>query len=178
MKYVTVFCASHEGNDPALVQAAVQLGKSLAQRGLGLVYGGTNIGLMRVMADSVLAEGGQVVGIIPSQFEEKRFAHQGLTELVTVHSIDERKTQLIARAQAIIAFPGSWGTMEELFAALVQRMLGYINTPIGLLNINGYYDPLLAQFQQMVSKGMMEPRTAALLQVASSGDDLLDALFA
>ncbi|HNR27561.1 MAG TPA: TIGR00730 family Rossman fold protein [Bacteroidales bacterium] len=164
MRRVSVFCGSHTGNDPGIIQQAELLGSILAEQGIELVYGGTNIGIMGVLANSVLACGGSVEGVMPSLIEEKRIAHHHLTRMVLVSTLEERKKKLIEDCDAIVVFPGSYGTLDELFSALVLKQLGKIDKPIVMLNFRGYYDPLLAQLDHMVKAGFMPERFRSNLQ--------------
>jgi len=154
MRRVSVFCGSHTGNDPGIIQQAELLGSILAEQGIELVYGGTNIGIMGVLANSVLACGGSVEGVMPSLIEEKRIAHHHLTRMVLVSTLEERKKKLIEDCDAIVVFPGSYGTLDELFSALVLKQLGKIDKPI----------VMLAQLDHMVKAGFMPERFRSNLQ--------------
>ncbi|HPJ82967.1 MAG: TIGR00730 family Rossman fold protein [Bacteroidales bacterium] len=165
MQRISVFCGSHTGNDPRITEQAELLGSILAEKGVELVYGGTNIGLMDILANSVLKRGGSVEGVMPSLIEEKRIAHTQLTRMILVSTLEERKKKLIEDCDAIVVFPGSYGTMDELFSALVLKQLGKIDKPIVLLNIGGFYDPLLTQLDHMVNLGFMTELFRSHLQV-------------
>ncbi|MFA7211778.1 MAG: TIGR00730 family Rossman fold protein, partial [Bacteroidales bacterium] len=155
MRKITVFCGSSSGTDESLHEKARELGHMLAVRGIGLLYGGTRIGIMGMLADSVLANGGVAEGVIPSVIEERKIAHTRLTRLMLVNTIEDRKKHLIEDGDAILAFPGSYGTLDELFNALVLKQLGKMEKPVILLNLNGFYDFLIKQLDVMVSKGFM-----------------------
>lgn len=173
---MTVFCGSKSGSDPAFEQCARQLGERLAQRGHDLVYGGAKVGLMGAVADAVLAGGREVIGAIPKALVSKEVAHDGLTQLHIVDTMHERKAILSGEADAFIALPGGPGTMEELFEVWTWRMLGYHHKPVALLNFNGYYDPLLAMIERMISAEFAWSDLTTSLIVANDIDDLLDRL--
>ncbi|MFA5227984.1 MAG: TIGR00730 family Rossman fold protein, partial [Bacteroidales bacterium] len=163
MRKITVFCGSSSGTDELLHEKARELGHMLAVRGIGLLYGGTRIGIMGMLADSVLANGGVAEGVIPSVIEERKIAHTRLTRLMLVNTIEDRKKHLIEDGDAILAFPGSYGTLDELFNTLVLRQLGKMEKPVILLNLNGFYDFLIKQLDVMVSKGFMRAEYRSLL---------------
>jgi hypothetical protein len=172
MQRISVFCGSRKGNDPQIISQAELLGALLAKKSIELVYGGTRVGIMGILADSVLAHGGTVEGVMPSLIEEKRIAHENLTKMVQVPDLEERKKRLINECDAILVFPGSYGTMDEMFNTLVYKQLEKINKPVVLLNIGGFYDPLLLQLDIMVTKGFMPERFRANLQVVGDCRDL------
>lgn len=172
MQRISVFCGSRKGNDPQIIRQAELLGTLLAKKGIELVYGGTNVGVMGILADSVLANGGTVEGIMPALIEEKRIAHEGLTKMVQVPDLEERKRRLIANCDAILVFPGSYGTMDEMFNALVYKQLDKIHKPVILLNIGGFYDPLLLQLDRMVTTGFMPECFRRNLQVVTDCREL------
>jgi len=157
---------------------AEELGRALNARGLGLVYGGARVGLMGVLADTVLDSGGQVIGVIPEAFLSKGIAHEGLTELRVVESMHERKAVMAGLADAFVALPGGWGTLEELAEALTCGQLGFHLKPCGVLNVQGYFDSLLSFFRRAVAMGFVRPEHSSMLLVADSPDALLDALAA
>jgi len=174
--HITVFCGSKPGLDPDFILAARRLGEQLAQRGHDLVYGGAKVGLMGAVADSVLAGGREVIGAIPKALVSKEVAHDGLTKLHVVDTMHERKAILSGEADAFIALPGGPGTMEELFEVWTWRMLGYHHKPVALLNLNGYYDPLLAMIDRMISAEFAWSDLTTSLIVANDIDDLLNRL--
>ncbi len=141
MRRVCVFCGSQTGDHPIYADAARQMGKLLAQRHLGLVYGGGNVGLMGVLADAALQAGGEVIGVIPGGLAERELAHAGLTELHVVPSMHARKVLMAEKADVFVALPGGYGTADELFEILTWRQLGLHAKPIGLLNVAGFFDP-------------------------------------
>lgn len=177
MRRVAVFCASRNGTEPVYRQAAVDFGELLLRRGLGLVYGGGNVGLMGVIADAVMAGGGEVIGVIPERLRDREVAHQGITELHVVASMHERKALIYSLADAVVALPGGIGTFEELFEALTWNQLGIHRKPCGLYNVAGYYDPLVAMIERAGDKQFV-PRPRELLAVASDAAQLLDELAA
>lgn len=173
---ICVFCGSSDGTDPAFAEIATDVGRRIAKRGAGVVYGGAKVGLMGRVADAALAEGAQVLGVIPEKLMIKEVAHDGLDELVVVHSMHERKAKMGDLADAFIALPGGWGTMEELFEVLTWSQLRYHTKPIGLLDVNGYYSHLLAFADHAVSQGLLHADNRALLVSDSDPEALLDKL--
>ncbi len=171
---IAVFCGANTGNDPAILQAAQAMGRIVAQRGMGVVYGGGHVGLMGAVADAALEAGGKVIGVIPGFMVEKELAHQGLTELLIVKDMHERKMRMHELSQAVIALPGGFGTMDEVFELLTWRQLGLHQKPIGLLNVNGFYSPLLDQVARMEQDGFLHGPTRILS--ASTVDGILDAV--
>jgi uncharacterized protein (TIGR00730 family) len=156
MKRITVFCGSSEGYDPIFKEAAYVMGKELASQNLALVYGGACIGLMGAVADAVMQNGGSVIGVIPQFLKTKEVAHNGLTELITVQSMHDRKTKMNELCDGVIAMPGGYGTFEELFEMLTWAQLGLHVKPVGLLNTNKFYDPLIALVQQASQNGFLK----------------------
>lgn len=173
---IGVFCGSHAGKSAEYAAAAREFGRELARRGLSLVYGGGRIGLMGVLADAALAAGARVTGVIPRGLATRRLAHDGLTEIVMVNSLAERKAELFARSDALAALPGGLGTLDELVEALTAAQLGLLRKPCGLLNVRGYFDPLLVFLRQAAEKGFVSPEHAGMVQVAERPAELLDAL--
>lgn len=176
MKYVCVFCGSSMGVQPAYQQAALALGEALARRKLGLVYGGGNVGLMGTIADATLAAGAEVIGVIPDFMVAKEIAHTGLTQLHIVNSMHERKTMMAQLSDAFVALPGGYGTLEEFCEVLTWAQLGLHQKPFGLLNINGYYSPLLTFFDQAVTEEFLRPINRSLVLEAAEPENLLDLL--
>lgn len=171
---VGVFCGSRSGNSPIFASAASQLGTLLAQKKIKLVYGAGNIGLMGVIADACLASNGYVIGVIPTKLVQKEVAHNGLTEIFVVDSMHERKALMASKSEAFIALPGGFGTCDELFEILTWAQLGIHHNPIGILNTEGFFDPLLSWIDQMIEQGFVKPKFRQLLLVASKPDELLD----
>jgi uncharacterized protein (TIGR00730 family) len=171
IRSVCVFCGSSVGVRPEYAEAAHVLGESLARRGLELVYGGSNTGLMKVIADACLAAGGRVIGVIPQAMVEKEVAHWGLTELHVVSSMHERKAMMADRADAFAALPGGFGTIEEFFEILTWAQLGLHSKPCALINTAGYFDPLLRIADHALAEAFLRPEhRAALLAVASPAE--------
>jgi uncharacterized protein (TIGR00730 family) len=173
---VCVYCGSRPGSDPTYTAAARALGHGLAARGIGLVYGGGKVGIMGALADAALKAGGEVVGVIPSALCERELAHEGLSELVVVDDMAQRKAQLAGRAQVLIALPGGFGTLEELSEALSWAQLDLHTKPLLLLNTSGYFDALLAFFDHAVTTDFLRPADRALIEACDQVEDLLTAL--
>ena len=164
LKRICVFCGSSAGSRPAYAAAARELGSTLGERGVSVVFGGGKVGLMGVLADAALAAGGQAIGVIPEALVAREIAHNGLTKLHVVHSMHERKTLMADLADAFIALPGGYGTFEEFFEAVTWTQLGIHQKPCGLLNIGGYYDALLALLDRAVADGFVrEPNRSLVL---------------
>jgi uncharacterized protein (TIGR00730 family) len=174
MKYLCVFCGSSRGGLAVYAESARRFGEVMAARGLGLVYGGGHIGLMGILADAVLGAGGSVVGVIPRSMVERELAHQGLTELHVVGTMHQRKALMADRADGFAALPGGFGTADELFEILTWRQLGLHTKPIGLLNVAGFFDPLLDD--RTVADGFLRPEHRGLIHVAEEAERLLDLL--
>lgn len=176
IRTVCVFCGSRAGAAPAYAEAARQLGRALARRGLGVVYGAGNIGLMGVLADAALAAGGAVVGVIPHSLVARELAHPGLTELHVVETMHQRKMMMADLSDAFVALPGGFGTADELFEILTWAQLGIHAKPIGLLNVGGFFDPLLGWVRHAAAEGFIRQQHVALLNVSTDPEGLLDVL--
>ena len=163
LKRICVFCGSSVGSRPTYAAATRELGRTLAARGLGIVFGGGKVGLMGVLADAALAVGGEVIGVIPEALVAREIAHTGLTKLHVVHSMHERKTLMADLADAFIALPGGYGTLEEFLEAVTWTQLGIHKKPCGLLNVNGYYDALLALLDRAVADGFIREANRTLV---------------
>ena len=174
MKRITVFCASSFGTEKIYEEQAILVGKTLAEQNIELVYGGANVGLMGAVADGTLNAGGKVIGVLPNFLRFKEIAHLGLTELVLVESMHERKTKMNDLCDGVIALPGGFGTLEELFEMLTWAQLGLHKKPIAILNINVFYDSLIALLQTMTEKGLLKEVNQKMLLVSDSIDDLLE----
>jgi len=172
VKRIAVYCGSATPADPVYIAAARHVGRTLAERGIGVVYGGGKLGLMGAVADSALAAGGEVIGIIPTALVNAEVAHRGLTSLEVVETMHERKARFVDLSDGFINLPGGTGTMDELWEALSWAQLGYHTDPIGLLNIAGYYDKLVEFWGHMGTVGFVRPQHQGLLLV----DDTLDGL--
>ena len=173
MKRITVFCGSSLGTKAEYQSQATLLGQTLAKNNIGLVYGGARIGLMGAVADGALSEGGEVIGVIPEFLQTKEVGHDRLTELIVVDSMHERKTKMHELCDGIIALPGGFGTLEELFEILTWAQLGLHKKPIALLNTNGFYDPLIAMIQTMVDHQFLKEINQQMLLINDSIDELL-----
>src|SRR6266571_8316724 len=178
MQRICVFCGSQAGTNGLYRQAATDMGRLLALRGYGLVYGGGHVGLMGVIADAVLASGGEVIGVIPESMVARELAHTGVTQLEVVPGMHERKARMAELAEAFIALPGGYGTFEELFEVITWAQLGIHRKPIGLLNVGGYYDGLIGFLDHAVAEGFVSAENRELVQVAATPEALLDHLAA
>ena len=175
---ICVFCGSASGRAPNYAAAARELGQLLAERGIGLVYGGGNVGLMGELADAVLDAGGRAIGVIPQQLVDREIAHGGLTELHVVENLHQRKALMAELADAFLTLPGGVGTMEELFEVWSWGRLGLHSKPCGLLNVDGYFDSLRTLTDQMVTEGFLEPEYRKMLLIEEQPSVLLDRLTA
>lgn len=176
MKSVCVFCGSSPGARPVYMDAARRLGEAIAVRGLSVVYGGANNGLMGAVADGAIALGGKVVGVLPGFMTAREIAHKGLTELVMVGSMHERKARMAELSDAFVALPGGFGTMDELFETLTWSQLGLHKKPCALLDVDGYYAPLVAFLDHATREGLLRPEYRAMLFVERETEALLDRL--
>ncbi len=176
VRSICVFCGSRPGAEPAFGDAAAVLGAAIARRGITLIYGGAKVGLMGRLADAALAEGGNVVGVIPRGLVSKEIAHDGLKELFLTDSMHERKDRMILLADAFISMPGGWGTYDELFEVLTLAQIGFHDKPSAFLNTNGYFDPLLALLHHTIEHGFAAPQHEQLYVTAREPEALLDAL--
>jgi hypothetical protein len=173
---VLVFCGSSPGARPEYAESASALGRLLAQRGLGLVYGGARVGLMGAVADGALAAGGEVIGVIPRSLVEHEIAHTGLSDLREVTTMHERKALMAELSDAVIALPGGTGTLDELFELFTWSQLGLHRMPIGVLDVAGYWQPLLAMLDHMVNERLLRAEHRKTLLVNSDAGALLGAL--
>lgn len=176
MTSVCVFCGSASGLRPEYADAAREVGRELAARGLALVYGGGRVGLMGQVAQAALAAGGTVIGVIPHALAKKEIAQEDCTELVVVDTMHERKALMAERAGAVVALPGGFGTLDELFEILTWAQLGIHAKPVAVLNVGGFFAPLLALLDHMTAEGLLRPAHRALLLVADGVPDLFDKL--
>jgi len=173
-----VFCGSSSGRNPAFTAAAEELGCELARRGLGLVYGGGNVGLMGVVADAVLDAGGEAIGVIPEALMAREVGHLGLTKLHIVRSMHERKALMAELADGFVALPGGFGTFEEFFEVVTWAQLGFHAKPCALLNVTGFFDPLLRLLDGAVTDGFIQPAARQSVMVECTVPALLDRLAA
>ncbi|NEN25124.1 TIGR00730 family Rossman fold protein [Cryomorpha ignava] len=178
MKRISVFCASSIGHNPIYKETAYQLGAFLAKREIGVVYGGSHLGLMGAVAQGALDNNGEVIGVLPHFMSGKEIAHPGLSKLFMVDSMHDRKLKMYELSDGIIALPGGFGTFEELFEMLTWAQLGLHKEPIGILNINGYYDHLLAMIETMRREGLLKESNAAMVLHSSNAIDLYDQMMA
>ena len=176
IRTVAVFCGSHAGDDPAFREAAVSLGEGLARSGIRLVYGGGRVGLMGALADSVLAAGGQVIGVIPDFLTRREVAHAGVTELIVTDSMHTRKRRMFELADAFVTLPGGLGTLDETFEIVTWRQLRLHDKPILLCNVAGWAAPLLAAMEAAVERGFAYPEVRRLYEVTAGVGPLLERL--
>lgn len=176
IKRVVVYCGANVGNNPVYRAAAEAVGRTLAEQGIGLVYGGGGVGLMGVVADAALAAGGEVVGVIPEALKVLEVGHKNLTAMHVVPDMHSRKAMMLGLADAVIALPGGFGTMDELFEALTWSQLDYHRKLCGLLNVAGYYDHLLAWVRHSVDVGLVKAVNMELIISGDSVGELLDGL--
>ncbi|OOG63000.1 TIGR00730 family Rossman fold protein [Flavobacterium sp. A45] len=174
MKRITVFCGSSSGTEEIYTLQATLLGETFAKRNIELVYGGANVGLMGAVANGVLNNGGKAIGVLPNFLRSKEIAHKQLTELILVDTMHERKTKMNDLCDGVIALPGGFGTLDELFEMLTWGQLGLHKKPIAILNVNGYYDSLILFIQNMTDKGLLKEVNQEMLLVSDTIDDLLD----
>jgi uncharacterized protein (TIGR00730 family) len=173
LRSLCVFCGSSTGHEPAYTEAARSLGRTLAGAKIRLIFGGGHVGLMGEVANAALAAGGEAIGVIPNSLVEREIAHTGLTDLHVVGSMHERKAMMSDLSDGFIALPGGTGTLEEFFEVLTWAQLGEHAKPCSLLNVAGYYDPLLRVFDHMVDKGFLSESNKALVLVESDPETLL-----
>jgi len=174
MKSIAVFCGSRLGKNPVYKDVTYQLGKVLAQENITLIYGSGGIGLMGVLADAVLEHGGKVIGVIPRFFNEKEVGHNKIDETIWVDSLSERKTEIARLADGFITLPGGFGSLDELFEILVYSQLNLHTKPVGILNIDHFYDPLLFQLEKMKNEGFLYDIHHDMLLIEQSPTTLLD----
>ena len=170
---IAIYCGANGGFDPLYRNAAADLASFLAREGIGLVYGGGNVGLMGTIADAALAAGGEVIGVIPQSLMEKELGHGGVSELHVVRSMHERKQMMVDLSDGFIALPGGFGTLDELFETLTWLQLSFHGKPVGLLNVNGFFDGLLLFLDHMTSQGFLKPEHRDCVLVSSDPAELL-----
>ncbi len=169
-----MFCGSGVGTDQAYKESAIALGRAMVNRNIELVYGGAQIGIMGAVADAVLAAKGKVTGVIPKFLSGKEIAHSGLTQMLVVTTMHERKALMNNLCDGFITLPGGFGTMEELFEVLTWAQLGLHRKPVALLNVNGYYDQLIAMVSTMLERDFIKPENQTMFIVSDNIDDLLE----
>ncbi|MGC3948325.1 MAG: TIGR00730 family Rossman fold protein [Chryseolinea sp.] len=170
---ICVFCGSASGIDPVYAEAAKALGIQLAKGGHTLVYGGGNVGLMGIVADAVLEQGGKAIGVIPDFLMRREVAHLGLTTLEVVDTMHLRKQRMAELSHAFVAMPGGWGTLDELAEILTWRQLGLVTQPIGILNVKDFFSPLLAQMRKMAEEGFLKLGNLELLVIEKTPEELV-----
>jgi len=174
MKSIAVFCGSSAGASNVYIEEAISFGKELAKRNITLVYGGASVGIMGAVADTVLKEGGQVIGVMPSFLEQREISHKKLSELIVVDTMHERKAKMADLAEGFVALPGGPGTLEEFFEIFTWAQLGLHQKPCGLLNINHYFDPLVELFNHMTKEQFLHEKYRSMTLVDVEADRLLD----
>ena len=178
MRKIAVFCGSSVGFDPIYKQAAIQLGNAFVKRGITLVYGGGKIGLMGVLAETILNQGGKVIGVIPELLKKKEVVDCNVTELIVTQTMSERKVVISKLSDGYISLPGGVGTLDELFEGITMSQLHIEEKPNALLNTNGYYDHLLSQIERMIDDGFVKSSNKELLIVSRTVEDLIDKMLA
>jgi uncharacterized protein (TIGR00730 family) len=173
MQFICVYCGSNPGRVADYRNAARQLGYELADRNLGLVYGGASVGVMGAVADAVLERGGKAVGVIPHALATKEVSHHGLDELFVVDSMHQRKAKMAELSDGFIALPGGWGTIEEIFEMLTWAQLGFHEKPCGLLNVAGYYDQLFGFLENAIAEQFVKPEYRPMIMMDDSPSSLL-----
>lgn len=174
MKSITVFCGSSFGTDKIYEEQAFLLGQTLAKQNIQLIYGGSETGLMGTIANGALSENGKVTGVLPHFLQTKEIAHKNLTELVIVETMHERKTKMSDLCDGVIVLPGGYGTLEEFFEMITWAQLGLHKKPIGILNIDGFYNDLINLVENMVNKGFLKAVNRDMLLISDNIDDLLE----
>lgn len=174
MKSITVFCGSSFGSHDIYKEQAFLLGQTLAKQNIQLIYGGADVGLMGAVADGTLSENGKVTGVLPHFLQSKEIAHKNLTELILVETMHERKTKMNDLCDGVIVLPGGYGTLEEFFEMITWAQLGLHKKPIGILNIDGFYNDLMSLVQNMVDKGFLKQVNRDMLLISENIDDLLE----
>lgn len=178
MRKIAVFCGSSVGFDPVYKQAAVQLGNAFVKRDITLVYGGGKIGLMGVLAQTILNQGGKVIGVIPEPLKKKEVVDLNVTELIVTQTMSERKVVMSKLSDGYISLPGGFGTLDELFEGITMSQLHIEEKPNALLNTNGYYNHLLSQIERMIADGFVKSSNKELLIVSRTVEDLIDKMLA
>jgi uncharacterized protein (TIGR00730 family) len=173
---IAVYCASSDDISPNYRTAATALGHAMASRGIGLVFGGGSVGLMGTIADAMIERGGEVIGVIPEKLQKRELGHTGCTELHVVDTMHTRKQMMMDLADAFIAMPGGYGTMEELFEVVTWAQLNYHRKPVGVLNADGFFDSLITFVQHAVDEGFVREELRHLITVGQDPDELLDQL--
>jgi cytokinin riboside 5'-monophosphate phosphoribohydrolase len=171
---ICVYCGSSPGKNQNILDSARTFGRLLAENSYPLIYGGSSLGVMGTIADSVMVNGGEVIGVIPENLFSKEVAHRGITRLITVKDMHQRKSHMAELADAFVAFPGGFGTMEELFEIITWNQIGILNKPVTIMNIDGYYDPLIRMLDQGVDTGFIKPDNRKIVRVAETLEQCLE----
>jgi uncharacterized protein (TIGR00730 family) len=174
MNRICVYCGSNPGREPDYVEAARSLGHEMAERGIGLVYGGASVGVMGAVADAVMEKGGEAIGVIPHALATREVAHSGLAELFVVDSMHERKAKMAVLSEGFIALPGGWGTIEEIFEMLTWAQLGFHEKPCGLLNISAYYDHLQKFLDHAIDQRFVREEYRPMMIMEKTATEILD----
>jgi len=177
MKKVAVFCGSSLGFSEVYKNEAIKLGDYFAENNIGLVYGGGKIGMMGVLADAILKKNGKVTGVIPDLLRHEEVAHTEITEMIVTKTMSKRKIKISRLVDGYIGLPGGFGTLDEIFEALTLGQLGIEQKPVGILNTNGFFDPLIQQLQVMVTEGYLKQSNKEMLMVSDSIEDLISQMF-
>lgn len=173
---VAIYCGSQTGKSPIYIESAKELGETLAKEKIGIVYGGSNIGIMGAVADAALAHNGEVIGIMPEHLQKREIAHLHLTEIHFVESMHVRKKKMVDLSDAFIALPGGCGTLDEYFEVFTWAQIGLHENPVILYNINGFYDALIQHFEKMFEEGFIREEQRSILKVATNVNDILTIL--
>ena len=176
LRSICVFCGARQGNDPAYAAAAATLGRTLAEQGIRLVYGGGAVGLMGIVADAALAAGGEVIGIIPQRLEHSEIGHSGLTRLEVVDGMHARKARMAELSDAFIALPGGLGTLEELFEVWTWGQLGYHQKPLGLMEVNDFFEKLCSFLDHLAAEGFVRSEHRVMLRSSRNAEALIEQL--
>lgn len=170
---ICIYCGSSPGNNPAILENARTFGRMMAESNYNLIYGGSSLGVMGALADSVMVNGGEVIGVIPENLFSKEVAHQGITRLITVRDMHQRKSHMAELADAFVAFPGGFGTMEELFEIITWNQIGLLKKPVTIMNIDGYYNSLIRMMDEAVETGYIKPKNREIVRVAETLEQCL-----
>ena len=170
---ICVYCGSSPGNNKRILEKAQAFGRLMAENGHNLVYGGSSLGVMGVIADSVMLHGGEVIGVIPENLFSKEVAHTGITRLITVKDMHQRKSHMAELADAFVAFPGGFGTMEELFEIITWNQIGLLKKPVTIMNIDGFYDHLIRMINHAADTGFIKEKNREIIQVAETLEECL-----
>lgn len=171
---ICVYCGSSPGNSPQIIERAKEFGRLMAERNHTLIYGGSSLGIMGTVADSVMVHGSEVIGVIPENLFSKEVAHRGITRLITVKDMHQRKSHMAELADAFVAFPGGFGTMEELFEIITWNQIGLLNKPVTVMNLDGFYDSLVQMIDHAVDSGFIKPKNREIVQVAETLEHCLE----